>query len=240
MPHHLKRLAVIIGMVALLVPSLATAEDAVTYLITDPAGDANGINGQGFGDLVPGLPADQPTPVDIAEYDMLGVRYVTLFDEIVDPESGTVTRQVTGVESRLALSAQPTATSLPAIVRLNHNVNGCAIFMQYYGGTNGQNAHDSGNVRITCEGDLTGGNPANISEGDALAIDFDTDTSEIVWAFTFGTGTAADRYFTPTATIQPTNPHVRANSGAVTAPVIDEMYNPLFRTFKVGSDVLSS
>ncbi len=206
-----------------------------TFLISDPAGDANGINGQGFADLVPGLPSDQTTPADVAEYDILGVRYATMFDTVV--VDGVDTYVVTGVEARMGLSAQPTATSAPAIVRLAQEASGCAMFLQYYGGTNGSNAADTGNLRITCEGDVTGGNPANITEGAALDVSFDDETSELVWAYTFGTGAAADRYLKNGAAITPTNPHVRANSGAVTAPVIDELYNPEFATFRIGSDL---
>jgi hypothetical protein len=238
MTHPLTRFAVLIGLLAMLVPSIALAQEEIAYLVTDPAGDANGLNGQGL--LVNGGPVGSTsTPVQLAQYDLLGVRYVTLFDEKVN-EDGTITRTAIGLESRLGLGAEPTATGAPAIIRLTHDVNGCPIFMQYSAGTNGTTMHGTGDVRITCEGDLTGGNPPNIRPGNALKVGFDKATNELVWTYTFGTGAAADKYFTPTASIVPTVPHVRVNTGAVTAPVIDEMYNPLGRSFRVGSDAPKS
>jgi hypothetical protein len=233
----LSRLAAGLGAAALLLPTTAGAE--VTYLLTDVVGDANAINGQGLGDLVTDLPNDQSTPVDYAAADIQGIRYATIYDT-VEGADGTTTYVVTGVEARMALGAEPTATGVPTIIRLAQEASGCSMFLQYYGGTNGQDPAGSGDIRITCAGDITGGNPPNIPEGDALDARWDAETGEVVWAFTFGTGTAADQYLKAGAILQPTNPHVRANSGPATAPAIDELYNPSFRRFRVGEDLPTS
>lgn len=229
----LKRPLLVLVAAALTVAGVA-GEDA-TYLVEDTVGDANGVNPQGLGGLVPALPNDQSTPVDVAEYDIVGVRYATLYETVeVD---GETTHVITGVESRMGLSAQPTPTSPPAIVRFTQEANGCRMFLQYYGGTNGVRDHDTGSIRITCEGDLTGGNPPPVPEGAGLDVHWDEETSEVVWAFTFGTGTAADTYLNRSSTLVPGNPHVRVDSGVITAPVIDEMYNPTSASFTVGQDV---
>jgi hypothetical protein len=227
------RLAAVGAALAMLLPAGASAN--VTYLLTDASGDANGINPQGLGDIVPGTPNDQTTPVQVAEYDIRGVRYTTVYE--TQQVNGVAAPVAVGVEMRLALGALPTATSAPAIIRLAHQAGGCDMFLLYFGGTNGQptQPHGSGRMQINCEGDTLAGRPT-VPVGAALQITADAANKEIVWTYTFGTGAAADRYLKPGSSLVPTNPHIRGNSGAATVPVIDEVYNPQQKSFRIGSD----
>lgn len=232
------RLALSLALTVVLCAALALPSGAEDYLVTDTAEDANGLNPQGLAGLAPTVVDDTATPVNARQYDILGVRYVTLTEtSVVDGQEVT---EIVGLESRLAMTLDPNFSPLPGIVRLVHTINGCDMFFQYYGGTNGTNTPSTGNIRVTCEGDVTTSYPM-VEEGDALEVSWDADAGEIVWAYTFGTGAAADGYFEPIfggpVTITPGTSHTRFNSGRVTAPVFDEMDNPAGASFTVGEDV---
>jgi hypothetical protein len=88
------------------------AGTSTTPEITDIAGDANGINGQGQTTVGP-----QTTPSSVASADLRAVWFETSFkkEKIVDPATGRVTR-VRHVPGALLVNVQTTAPIHPASV----------------------------------------------------------------------------------------------------------------------------
>lgn len=232
----MSRTPLLLILSAVLTAALVVPASAVDYLVTDVAEDSNGINSQGFAGLAPVAgPDDTALPVGIRHYDILGLRYVPITE--TTEVNGQEVTEVVGLESRLAMTLDPATGPVPGIVRLVHSVNGCDMQMQYFGGL-ADTLAGTGNIRLTCEGDVTTSYPV-VAEGDALDVHFDSTNGEIVWAYTFGTGAAADSHFEPLfggpVTIVPGESHTRVRTAA-TAPALDEMGNDDGVSFTFGED----
>lgn len=212
-------------------PDLAT----VPYMAEDPAGDANAVNGQGVAEDT--VPATSSDPAQVGEGDILGARITSLFEAVTGADG--VTRNVlTGLEFRTALSAEPTAASAPLVHRFMGRTGGCEFWVQGLTGTNGSQEHGTASVRLfdSCDvqpGPVADGVPVTSPlppnetvTGDWVTWRWDGDLGEMVVALDF-TAEDADSRLTDRvergAFYQLDLVAVRANTGAVTTPVIDEM-----------------
>ena len=123
---------VAISVVALvLVAALGLPAGAVEPAphITDPAGDANAINGQG---IVTGSAAQgTSTPVGYAPADLLAVRYATAYKAVPVGGDG-LTYVQSGLEAHITTAAPATSAGPTLIYRLNVEVGSCGGFVQYY------------------------------------------------------------------------------------------------------------
>ena len=210
---------------------------APEYLFTDVAGDANAINGQGFDDAT----GDTPTgPAQVASADILGFRSTGVYVRQV-AEDGSVTHRQTQVQFRTKYAAQPTATSAPVINRVVATAGGCSFQANVLTGTNGQagtQAHMSASMR------LLGGCGVNMGtlgedetfRGNFAVASWDAANSELV--LTVDLDAAPDKVrknFFAGQSVTITELHNRLNTGAVTAPVIDDV-QPSFAFFEIGED----
>lgn len=207
--------------------------DTPDYLITDVAGDANGLNGQGFDE---GL-GDNSTPVDLAEGDVTGMRIASLYETADD---GTTT--ITGVEFRTALSMEPAAGTTPLIHRLVGAANGCEFWVQSH---TGGGAEGNASVRLFdagCGLEVTGDEtlaPSVTVRGDGINWSWDDLHGEMVVTIDFASAdsrivdavAAGGRYAFEEI-------HVRVDTGVVTAPVVEEVFGRVRWTF--GQDVPGS
>lgn len=123
---------VAIGVVALvLIAAIGLPAGAVepTPHLTDPAGDANAINGQGF--VTGGAAQGTSTPVGYAPADLLSVRYATSYKALpVGGDGLTYVQQ--GLEAHITTAAPATSAGPTLIYRLNVEVGTCGGFVQYY------------------------------------------------------------------------------------------------------------
>lgn len=218
----------------------APDRDTVPFMVEDLAGDANALNGQGLADGA--VPATATAPAQVAEGDILGARITSRFAEVVG-EDGLVDRVLTGLDFRTALPAEPTATSAPLIHRFIGATGGCTFWVQSYTGTNGSNAHGTATVRLfdTGCGLAPTEDPLGASEtvsGEWITWSWDADNGEMVVSLDF-TGADADARLTDR--IERDEFYVldylenRLNTGAITAPVIDETTDGGF--YEIGSEI---
>lgn len=206
-------------------PTSTAAPTDVPPMATDVAGDANGLNGQGLEDL-----GSQPTPAQIDDADILGARITSTWSTTRGAD-GLLDRTFTGVEFRTALSAAPTASSVPALHRFIGTIDGCETWVQFAVGTAGGADHGTATVRqygTSC------GIPDDPNTGlrgsrsfDGLGIDWgwDADTGEAVVTVDARLVDPALRdTIVRDAVYLLSELHVRHYSAAgFTAPVIDEM-----------------
>ena len=118
----------IAAILALAVP--AGAEDLAPQ-ITDIAGDANVVNGQGFEDIT-GVNPSQPN--DTANYkraDLRAVRFETAYTAVPVGADG-IDYQATGLKIHVTTTDVPGSDGPTLIYRINTTVSGCASFLQSY------------------------------------------------------------------------------------------------------------
>lgn len=221
-------------------PESAPDLEAVPYMDTDIAGDGNGLNGQGLADG--SVPETATGPAHVAEGDILGARITSLYEEVQGAD-GLTDRVLTGLEFRTGLPTEPTATSAPLIHRFIGNTGGCTFWVQSYTGTNGTNAHGTASVRLfdtSCGLEPTD-DPLGANEtvtGDWITWSWDADHGEMVVTLDFNHALADERL---TSRIDRGEYYLleylenRLNTGAVTAPVIDEMTGGGFAV--IGADI---
>ena len=111
---RLLTLAALAGLSLAAVPGHAASSPKPQ--ITDPAGDANGINDQGEGLAVP----SESTPVDVSAADITAVTFATNFNKL----------KPTGITVTMTLSAAPTTPEF--FYRVVATIKGCAsVFFEY-------------------------------------------------------------------------------------------------------------
>jgi hypothetical protein len=176
--------------------------------LTDPAGDANGINGQGF--LIGGPADGASTPADLSAADITAVTFASTFKK--KKVKDRVVKVPTGFTVTMALSAAPTTPEI--FYRVIAPTAGCdSVFFEY--GTDVATAGSD----VRCPATP----PAEDKEYPASAAIVKGNT--ITWkvpisAFPAGT------------TFSKLEAHTRFNPAVVTAPQIDTASSSA--TFTVG------
>jgi hypothetical protein len=192
------------GIAVASIPAHATAPKPQ---ITDPAGDANGVNGQGF---VTGLPS-APTPADASNADITSVLFQSTFK--TKKVHNKVVKVPTGFTVTMTLSGAPTTPEVFYRVLAVTTKCPASVFFEY--GTDVA----TGGSTVRCPGTP----PAkDITYSDANAV---VKGSTITWtlplsAFPVGT------------TFSSLAAHTRFNPAIITAPQIDEATSSA--TFTVG------
>lgn len=221
------------GLVLALALPTAAAEPAPH--VTDLAGDANGVNGQG---LTPAPGFGQASgPLTYAPADLLSVRYETLF--VAVPVGGDgIDYQATGVAAHITTSAPAGSDAGTLIYRLNTTVGDCGGFLQAYLQGPASPPTDQADRRLEFRQFAARGCAADATLFDTRF----TATSEgnvLTFTFPYTALSAADRAnFAPGQFISGTQAEVRTQFGAVatvTAPAIDTA-PPQATDFRIGTD----
>jgi hypothetical protein len=174
--------------------------------ITDPAGDANGINDQGEPAAVP----SQSTPGDVSGADIKSVTFATTF--VTKRVHGKSVRTATGFTVTMALSAAP----MPFVnYRVYASTSACASLFFEYNTTPG-----TAGPRVRCPGSI----PA-VSADKLFTATETVKGSSIVWTVPTKTFPAGTSFSTLKA-------DTRFNPVKLTVPVIDEASTAA--TFTVG------
>jgi len=227
------RLAVVLGLTALAAtvpgtPGLAGTEALPE--VTDIAGDANLVNGNGVGPDV-----NQGTaPASIDSLDLRAIWLETAYTKTIETvgEVRWVRYEPTGLVVKIKTTAPPKPTVGPSVIyRFPALLGGsCSVYFEVWLRGSAPGAVDREYVAINrlsgCSGAVTTGFPLSVS-GSVITATF---------PFAQTAGTVTDEM-----TVGPSSrAHVRAvlGSGATyccTVPAIDEM--PLGSEFEIGSDV---
>ena len=220
--------AALAALTALVLPAGA---DGPAPHVTDAAGDANAVNGQGLAEVpAPGLPAQY------APADLLSVTYSTSFDTVPVGDDG-VRHVVTGLQARVVTAAPVKSDGPTLLYRLNVDIGGCGGFVQYYENGPSSGPVDPKGVEFRqlasrgCPADATVRYPSwsVVKEGSTLLFDL---------RFA-GLRPADQSFFRPGAFLSTRSAEVRTTVGAVaiqpTAPAVDIASGGT--DFKIGSDV---
>lgn len=131
--RRLVRPVLAIAAAGALALSVLPADAAPAALVLpDPAGDANGVNGQGFGDLVP-LPTDTSTgPLSAASLDILNVTLASTGTDKVVKKGKRTTKvfECTGFTATLELGAAPFESAIYRITGAGVN-NGTIFWLNF-------------------------------------------------------------------------------------------------------------
>lgn len=215
-----------LAVVALVLP----ADAAGKAQITDPAGDANALNGQG---LVTGGQFDggNTTSQQLAQADLLSVTYSTTYDTVEIGEDG-LQHVITGVQARIVTTAPAVSTGPTLIYRLNADIGGCGGFLQAYvngpasAPTDGRGLEFRQFAARGCLADVTKrGFTAALDEEGALVFDLPYALMDA----------AMQAQFAPKKNIGTVGAEVRTQIGTATAPAIDTTLAGA--NFRIGSDV---
>jgi len=207
----------------------STAPPAPAPHIVDATGDANAINGQGFGQT-----ADQPTdPASVASADLAGVWFETTYDTVIERDENGAVRFVrhvpTGLRMRVKTAAPAKPTFGPTVLyRVPVTIDGaCEAWLQLYLRGDAQGSLDREGAELSprsgCAGTATG-----------ATLAFDGVYTEATFPFAGGLlagGMELGAWSRPSV-------RVAAGTGTTqlaTAPAIDEA--PPMSGFTVGSDV---
>jgi hypothetical protein len=124
MRTRLLALALVGGLAVAAVPAHAAKAKPQ---ITDPAGDANGVNDQGFITGSP-LPSGQAGPADLSAADITAVQFATAF--VTKKSHGRTVKVPTGLTVTMTLAAAPTLPNL--IYRVAATSTSCAaLFFEF-------------------------------------------------------------------------------------------------------------
>lgn len=203
---------------------------AGTAQVTDPAGDANAVNGQGL--LTGGLADGSTTPQQYAPADLLSVTYSTTYTTEQVGDDG-LKHTPTGLEARIVTS-QPAKSDGPTLIyRLNVDVGGCGGFIQYF--LPGPASAPTDPKGLQFRQFASRGCPADATKtiaGWTVAQDGATLVISMPYA---GTPATELPYIAPGRFLSTLAAEVRTNLGVLTAPAIDITGAGL--DFKIGSDV---
>ncbi len=208
------------GTLALSGLAFTAAEEEVEQHLVDAVGDANFINGQG---IEPGI--SQSGPVGVPGGDLQGIRFETVMN---GPNVAEFLVHVT--------LDQPLASASPDMVfRTVANVGGCpSMFAANSEIVDGPNGYWR----------MTDGGACGYDEADASALGT-YDFSEGVYVestdFGFTIRTVRDelpefaaKLLKPKSLVVEVDAHVRTILVAITFPVIDELADPNFTSYKMG------
>jgi hypothetical protein len=199
--------------------------------VTDQAGDANAINGQGVS-LLAGTADGMATPQQYAPADLLSITYSTTFDTVPVGDDG-VKHVATGVQARIVTTAPAKSDGPTLIYRINAEVGNCGGFLQHYlsgptsAPTDGKGLEFRQFASRGCAADATVRNVAWTATQDGTAL---------VFTFPYAGMAGADRNnFAVGKTIVTNAAEVRTLLVAATAPAIDTTAPGT--NFKIGSDL---
>lgn len=235
--------ALIVGLVAVLAlgGSPAGAGTAVGPEITDQAGDANFINGQGS---IGGFPT-QTTPAAIDAADITGIWFETGYSTVKETDAvGNVTA-VRYVPNALLVKIRTVAPPRPSfgpalIYRVPATIAGCEVWFQGWVGGPASTPLDLDRADVRKITSTCPGGAATITSG---AFSISSAGNDLILKYPFSalpipTG-AAQIYLAKDVELRPppTAPGVRTViASAVTAPQIDDT-RVLATKFRLGSDV---
>ncbi|HVM11938.1 MAG TPA: hypothetical protein VM638_05625 [Actinomycetota bacterium] len=243
-------LAAVLALAVAAVAPSAGADSEATTVITDAAGDANFVNGNGLSSLAPTDGVDT-RPASIAGADLRSVDFSTPYDTIkVYNQDGTVSQVLYSPKAfrvRLQMEGDVMPTFGPTIiVRILTNIAGCDVWFQaIIRGSNPDAAADPhrADIRLPAAASCPG-NAAVLSIANGFTLDVSGKTVTMTYPFEAFTGNHAG-WIKPGTQIDPdgsflnnaNTPHVRPwlTSLGVTVPSIDETARP--QAFVVGSDV---
>ncbi len=227
------RLAAALVAGAMAFPLVVAADaDPVEPYLTDQAGDANGLNGQGLDSSVPEVAA---VGYDMA--DLLGLNFVTLFDD--DGEANAL-------EIRLLTAAPLTTMGDTMLIRMNGDVGGCPGRFQInvdnvvYGDSIDFNWYLDGCTGTSDDAVITG---ITVADDEwVLALDEETGETVVTIPFASLAEHKLDGYLKAGKRITITDVTVRHVIGepsgtapySVVVPVWDIMHNPDFASYKIG------
>ncbi|MCA1824637.1 MAG: hypothetical protein ABR520_06940 [Mycobacteriales bacterium] len=207
------RIAALAGAVTLgaLASASHAAPPAPKPQVTDPAGDANAINGQGLQDI----PSVSTAPASVDSMDVLSVLY-----ETYGTVKGGKVVKADGFRVTMTLSAAPQSTG--AVYRATGAAPDCSVFWFQYDLSPG--AAPEGNLRHTCG--VT--DPTDL--GTTIPLDVKVDGAKIVW-------TVPLKVLPPPvklgSLIEGIGVDIRVNTSVVTAPAVDQA--PETGVYKIGS-----
>lgn len=212
---------------ALVLPAGAAAPAAQ---ITDQAGDANALNGQGF--LAGGAADGSATPQQYAPADLLSISYATTFDAVPVGDDG-IDYQATGVQARIVTTAPAKSDGPTLIYRISADIGGCGGFLQHYLNGPASAPTDAKGLEFRqfasrgCAADATVRNEKWTVAPDGTAL---------VFTFPYeGMAAAELKNFAVGRVITTPAAEVRTLLGVLTAPAID-IAGP-GTNFKIGSDL---
>ena len=200
--------------------------------VVDPPGDANAVNGQGFGQAL-----DVPTdPASVGGADLVGVWFETTYDTIIERDEQGAVRFVrhvgTGLRMRVKTSEPARPTFGPTLTyRVPVTIGGsCQAWLSFYVRGDAPGSLDREGAELIPQGGCTGTTPS----GATLAFDGNRSAATFPFA-TSGGELAGGMELGPWS-----RPSVRmaAGNGAqqlFTAPALDEA--PPMTSFSIGSDV---
>lgn len=126
--RSVRTLLLVLILLSLAIPGFAEEPGAH---ITDIAGDANGINGQGFGDVTGFDPSQPNDTVSYGPADLRTVRFQTTYDAVPVGADG-IDYQATGLAIHVTTTDAPGSEGPTLIYRINTAVGGCGSFLQAY------------------------------------------------------------------------------------------------------------
>jgi len=222
--------ALAIGAVALSSVAAGAADEAPEYQLVDIAGDANFLNGQGF---EPGV-QQSTSPLSMPGADLQGIRFETL-------RNGNI---VDGLVVHVKLDQSASTPGPELVIRTVASINGCPTMIS---ANTGAITGVTGYLRLT-DAALCG-NPAedydvalgtaNYTEG--VIVEATDDGFSVTLSFEAGLPAWAKGWLKEGAKITDVDAHVRTFLGApgvggATVPVVDELLDPDFTSFKIGDD----
>ncbi len=119
---------IVVAAVMLASLAFADAGSPGVEVGTDPSGDANLLNGQGF---VTGLPSQSTSPLSYDRADLVAARFATEFATVPVGDDG-LSVVPTGVRFDIETAGAPGSDGPTMIFRINATINGCRSFINAF------------------------------------------------------------------------------------------------------------
>jgi hypothetical protein len=225
-----------LAAIALAVPAGAEAE-LTDFDIADIAHDANGINGQGLGNLTGVHPSQPHEQANYAPADFRSIRFATDYTETPVGGDG-VDYTATGLKIHITTTATPKSDGPTLIYRINTAVNGCGSFLQSYLRGPASAPTDTPNATLQWR-QLNAGCPDGVKTvtNPAWTTTVDAETKTLTMTFPFASLSPAQlEGMGVGAYLGQPHGEVRTQLGTATAPLIDDTPTAL-DDFVIGSDV---
>jgi hypothetical protein len=230
-------LGTIVGSALLFSLSVGSAAgDAGVTSITDIAGDANLLNGQG----VVAAGEQSTAPASYGPADIRAVAFETTFVAVPVGDDG-IDYQATGLNIHYRTEATPMSDGPTFIYRLNANVDGCNSFLQAFLRGASSTPNDPADKSIQWR-QLDAGCPDGVLTvtNTGWTVTIDSTAKELVMSFPYSKLSANRLAFMDEGSILSglvanTRTNFGTPGGSVTAPQFDE--SPTGQDFEVGSDM---
>ena len=222
-----------LAIAALALPAGAEA----TAQITDIAQDANGINGQGFGDLTGVDPSQPNDQASYAPADLRAIRFETAYTATPVGTDG-IDYTATALKIHVTTTATPKSDGPTLIYRINTGVNGCASFLQSYVRGTTSAPTDTANNTLQWR-QLDAGCPDGVKTVTNAAWTTTIDAASKTLTMTFPYAALSETQLAamaPGAYLSAARGEVRTQLGTATAPLIDDT-PALLDDFVIGSDM---